>query len=270
MVGLSTVEWIHDIAFLPFPGQTLGGCFSGLCSLPRICTVQLLNKPAGVSKMCLSLGCLDYSQRLIPDSYGHLLVITGYFHGIIHSMHGVSSVLITSYNWYNSGHNYMNHMFHGWIMSFIDHPSFYAPILTSTPPGPGPGVIHPAQKLRPTPSGGFPKIQNQNPWMIWMGNPKKTIDHHWSIAHFYVVLSQKIGVISLDASQSHGVWGPRMTMVYGCVWLYRTGACDGWKSTDQCHHYAKSNLGFFHIVRIVDISWYIYSYWDTISNISTS
>ena len=177
MVGLSTVEWIHDIAYLPFPGQTLGGCFSGLCSLPRICTVQLLNKPAGVSKMCLSLGCLDYSQRLIPDSYGHLLVITGYFHGIIHSMNGVSSVLITSYNWYNSGHNYMNHMFHGWIMSFIDHPSFYAPILTSTPPGPGPGVIHPAQKLRPTPSGGFPKIQNQNPWMIWMGNPKK---NNWS------------------------------------------------------------------------------------------
>ena len=28
-------------------------------------------------------------------SYGHLLVITGYFYGIIHSINGVSSVLIT-------------------------------------------------------------------------------------------------------------------------------------------------------------------------------
>ena len=30
-----------------------------------------------------------------PYSYGHLLVIAGYFYGIIHSVNGVSSVLIT-------------------------------------------------------------------------------------------------------------------------------------------------------------------------------
>ena len=36
-----------------------------------------------------------------PCSYGHLLVITGYFYGIIHSI----MVFLSTYNWYNSGLN---------------------------------------------------------------------------------------------------------------------------------------------------------------------
>ena len=33
---------------------------------------------------------------MVSYSYGHLLVITGYFNGIIHSINGV----ISTYNWY--------------------------------------------------------------------------------------------------------------------------------------------------------------------------
>ena len=56
-------------------------------------------------------------------SYGHLLVITGYFYGIIHSINGVFLVLITGI----LGHNCIDDMFHAFgiydMHLLVDHPS---------------------------------------------------------------------------------------------------------------------------------------------------
>jgi hypothetical protein len=52
----------------------------------------------------------------IIHSYGHLLVITGYFNGIIHSINGVLLVLVNGI----SGHN-CNILANGILYGFLPH-----------------------------------------------------------------------------------------------------------------------------------------------------
>ena len=77
---------------------------SNSCSKPPIRYISLMSSRISSGGDMIYRGYKPFTKwgPLISHSYGHLLVISGYFYGIIHSINGVFLVLIIGI----SGHNW--------------------------------------------------------------------------------------------------------------------------------------------------------------------